>query len=110
MVNVAEYAWWIAGALFVAGTAVWFFILLARRVRRGNLSRKQAAMLLLPTLLLPVPYVFVAGVLYALAQALGPSPSIWAGDAGLVMLGTITLLLGGVGILNVAFWIWLALK
>jgi hypothetical protein len=104
VLNFAEHAWWIIGAILVVGAALWVFVVLLRRVRRGTLRKGQAALLLLPTLLLPVPYVFVVGFLYGLANALGPGPSVWMGDAGIVLIVTVLALFGGMGALNVAFW------
>jgi hypothetical protein len=107
VLNVIEYAWWVIGAVAVAGAALWVFVLLLRRVRRGTLQKGQAALLLLPTLLLPVPYVFVVGFLYGLANALGPGHSVWMGDAGIVLIATVLGLFGGMGALNVVFWVML---
>jgi hypothetical protein len=103
----AEYGWWIVGAILVVSAALWVFVVLLRRVRRGSLGKAQAAFMLLPTLLLPVPYVFVAGFLYGLANALGPGHSVWMGDGGLVLVGTVLALIGGIGALNVVFWLML---
>jgi hypothetical protein len=107
LLTVAEYAWWIIGAILVAGAALRVFVVLLRRVRRGSLGKAQAAFMLLPTLLLPVPYVFVVGFLYGLANALGPGHSVWMGDAGVALVVTVLALFGGMGMLNVVFWIML---
>lgn len=104
MLSIVEYGWWIVGGLLVAGMPVWLFVILLRRVRHGSLGRVKAALTLLATTLLPIPYAAVITALHYLANLSRESASIWSGDAGMVAIGTIAVLLATVCVLNVVFW------
>ena len=104
MLRVIEYAWGALGALVAAGTPVWLFVFLLRRVRRRSVARIKAALVYLLTVLLPVLYLAVLWGLADLANAFDARGSIWYGDAGIVAFGITGTLLASIGVLNILFW------
>jgi hypothetical protein len=104
IMRTVEISWAIGFPLLTLAFAIYFFVKLISKVKRGHTNWRNATGIYFRTVLFPFAYFFGILFLSWWANAIRPL-SIWNGDSALAALIMPGALLAIVVLLNFIFWI-----